>query len=158
DTRSVGVRSALPRARPPRSCVAPSRPAGTGPRRPRSPASRHEASPAQSPAETRVQPGLARGYGRALRRGPENRAYPPSPASQSFGTPCHTGPRCVARSILTGTMTGMADMDDPKTVLHHYLRSSRDDLIWKLDGLGERDARLPRTPTGNNLLGIVKHC
>ncbi len=49
-------------------------------------------------------------------------------------------------------------MGDPKTVLHHYLQATRDDLIWKLDGLGERDARLPRTATGNNLLGVVKHC
>jgi uncharacterized damage-inducible protein DinB len=47
---------------------------------------------------------------------------------------------------------------DAKSVLHHYLRVTRDDLIWKLDGLSERDARLPRTPTGNNLLGVVKHC
>ena len=52
----------------------------------------------------------------------------------------------------------MADMSDPKAVLHHYLRQTRDDLIWKLDGLSERDARLPRTSTGNNFLGIVKHC
>ncbi|MDQ7908308.1 DinB family protein [Phytohabitans sp. ZYX-F-186] len=52
----------------------------------------------------------------------------------------------------------MADMGDPKTVLHHYLQATRDALIWKLDGLGERDARLPRTPTGNNLLGLIKHC
>jgi uncharacterized damage-inducible protein DinB len=51
----------------------------------------------------------------------------------------------------------MADMSDPKTVLHHYLQETRDALIWKLDGLSERDARLPRTPTGNNLLGVVKH-
>jgi uncharacterized damage-inducible protein DinB len=49
-------------------------------------------------------------------------------------------------------------MNDPKTVLHRYLQQLRDDLIWKLDGLSERDARLPRTPTGNNLLGVVKHC
>lgn len=49
-------------------------------------------------------------------------------------------------------------MSDPKTVLHHYLKATRDDLIWKLDGLSEREARLPRTPTGNNLLGVVKHC
>jgi len=52
----------------------------------------------------------------------------------------------------------MADMSDPKAVLHHYLRQTRDDVIWKLDGLSERDARLPRTATGNNLLGVVKHC
>jgi hypothetical protein len=43
-------------------------------------------------------------------------------------------------------------------VLHHYLQATRDDLIWKLDGLGERDVRLPRTSTGNNLLGVLKHC
>ncbi len=49
-------------------------------------------------------------------------------------------------------------MADAKTALQHYLRACRDDLIWKLDGLSEREARLPRTPTGNNLLGIVKHC
>jgi uncharacterized damage-inducible protein DinB len=54
-------------------------------------------------------------------------------------------------------MTDMAAAD-PKDALQHYLRASRDDLIWKLDGLSERDARMPRTPTGNNLLGIVKHC
>ena len=53
----------------------------------------------------------------------------------------------------------MTDIDrDLKGVLHDYLRKTRDDLIWKLDGLTEREARLPRTPTGNNLLGIVKHC
>jgi uncharacterized damage-inducible protein DinB len=52
----------------------------------------------------------------------------------------------------------MADMGDQKTALHHYLQTARADLLWKLDGLSERDVRLPRTSTGNNLLGIVKHC
>lgn len=52
----------------------------------------------------------------------------------------------------------MADLGDPKTALHHYLRATRDDLIWKLEGLSEREARLPRTATGNNLLGVIKHC
>ena len=54
-------------------------------------------------------------------------------------------------------MPGMPT-SDAKTVLHDYLRAHREDLIWKLDGLSEREARLPRTSTGNNLLGIVKHC
>ena len=45
----------------------------------------------------------------------------------------------------------------PKAVLKSYLQGARDTLIWKLDGLSERDQRLPRTPTGMNLLGIVKH-
>jgi uncharacterized damage-inducible protein DinB len=52
----------------------------------------------------------------------------------------------------------MVDMRDPKTVLRHYLQEARDALVWKLDGLGERDARMPRTPTGNSLLGMLKHC
>ena len=47
---------------------------------------------------------------------------------------------------------------DAKTALLHYLQEARDALLWKLDGLGERDLRLPRTPTGTNLLGIVRHC
>src|SRR5690625_1083744 len=30
-------------------------------------------------------------------------------------------------------------------------------MLWKLEGLGERDLRWPHTPTGTNLLGLVKH-
>jgi uncharacterized damage-inducible protein DinB len=46
---------------------------------------------------------------------------------------------------------------DPKAVLHRYLRVQRDHLLAKLDGLGEREVRWPMTPTGTNLLGLVKH-
>ncbi|MEU1394823.1 DinB family protein [Micromonospora zamorensis] len=52
----------------------------------------------------------------------------------------------------------MADLSDAKAALHLYLKENRDDLLWKLDGLSERDARVPRTATGTNLLGIIKHC
>ncbi|MFJ5542120.1 DinB family protein [Micromonospora chalcea] len=52
----------------------------------------------------------------------------------------------------------MSEPYDPKATLHHYLRAIRGNLIWKLDGLSEREARLPRTATGNNLLGVLKHC
>ncbi|MBC8989083.1 MULTISPECIES: DinB family protein [Micromonospora] len=52
----------------------------------------------------------------------------------------------------------MSEPYDPKATLHHYLRAIRENLIWKLDGLSEREARLPRTATGNNLLGVLKHC
>lgn len=48
--------------------------------------------------------------------------------------------------------------DDPKSVLHRYLRGQREALRWKLDGLDEHDIRRPMTPTGTNLLGLVKHC
>jgi hypothetical protein len=41
--------------------------------------------------------------------------------------------------------------------LRHYLQQSRDALLRALDGLSEYDARRPVTPTGTNLLGLVKH-
>jgi hypothetical protein len=44
-----------------------------------------------------------------------------------------------------------------KERLHHYLRVRRDNLLGKLDGLSEYDVRRPMTPTGTNLLGLVKH-
>jgi uncharacterized damage-inducible protein DinB len=46
---------------------------------------------------------------------------------------------------------------DPKSVLHRYLKTAREALLWKLDGTSEYDARRPMTPTGTNLLGLVKH-
>ncbi len=46
---------------------------------------------------------------------------------------------------------------DPKADLQLYLQRSRDALLWKLDGLTEYDIRRPMTPTGTNLLGLVKH-
>lgn len=52
----------------------------------------------------------------------------------------------------------MPDLTDPKTALHHYLQAVREALLVKLDGLSEEQLRRPRTPTGTNLLGIVKHC
>jgi len=50
-------------------------------------------------------------------------------------------------------MTG----SDPKEDLQRYLQAARDALIWKLDGLSEYDIRRPLTPTGTNLLGLIKH-
>lgn len=44
-----------------------------------------------------------------------------------------------------------------KDDLHRYLRLIRAAVIWKLDGLSEYDVRRPMTPTGTNLLGVVKH-
>ena len=46
---------------------------------------------------------------------------------------------------------------DAKDDLHRYLRTGREALLWKLDGLGEYDVRRPLVPTGTNLLGLVKH-
>jgi uncharacterized damage-inducible protein DinB len=46
---------------------------------------------------------------------------------------------------------------EPKEDLHHYLRAAREAVVWKLEGLSEYDVRRPMTPTGTNLLGLVKH-
>jgi uncharacterized damage-inducible protein DinB len=50
----------------------------------------------------------------------------------------------------------MADQDF-KSELHLYLQRAREAMLWKLEGLSEYDARRPLVPTGNNLLGLVKH-
>ena len=41
--------------------------------------------------------------------------------------------------------------------LQQDLQAGRDAVLWKLDGLSEYDVRRPMTPTGTNLLGLVKH-
>jgi uncharacterized damage-inducible protein DinB len=46
---------------------------------------------------------------------------------------------------------------DQKANLLRYLQGARDAILWKLDGLSEFDSRRPLTPTGTNLLGMVKH-
>ncbi|KAA2257561.1 DinB family protein [Solihabitans fulvus] len=46
---------------------------------------------------------------------------------------------------------------DQKADLRRYLQLARDAVLWKLDGLSEYDVRRPLTPTGTNLLGLVKH-
>ncbi|MEW2016206.1 DinB family protein [Rhodococcus sp. NPDC076796] len=44
-----------------------------------------------------------------------------------------------------------------KDELHQYLRIARENMLWKLDGLTEYQKRRPMTPTGTNLLGLIKH-
>jgi hypothetical protein len=44
-----------------------------------------------------------------------------------------------------------------KADLLRYLQEAREALLWKLEGLSEYDIRRPYTPTGTNLLGLVKH-
>ncbi|WP_022899424.1 DinB family protein [Humibacter albus] len=51
----------------------------------------------------------------------------------------------------------MTDDSAEKAMLTSYFRSAGDALLWKLEGLSEREARLPMTRTGTNLLGLVKH-
>lgn len=46
---------------------------------------------------------------------------------------------------------------DEKTVLHRGLDRHRDAVLWKLEGLDDERLRRPMTPSGTNLLGLVKH-
>ncbi len=48
-------------------------------------------------------------------------------------------------------------MVDLKAELWSRLRSRRSAMLAKLDGLTEYDQRRPMTPTGTNLVGLVKH-
>jgi hypothetical protein len=41
--------------------------------------------------------------------------------------------------------------------LHQYLQQSRESLVANLAGLSDYDIRRPMTPSGTNLLGLVKH-
>lgn len=60
-----------------------------------------------------------------------------------------------------GSLPGMAEErstgPDVAGELHDYLQQARDGVLSRLDGLGEYDIRRPLTPTGTNLLGLVKH-
>jgi hypothetical protein len=48
-------------------------------------------------------------------------------------------------------------MSDLKGDLLVYLQRGREAVVWKLEGASELDVRRPLTPTGTNLLGLVKH-
>ncbi len=67
----------------------------------------------------------------------------------ALGRCCQVGARAQTGRVSTPL--------DAKTVLQRYLQGARGSLLWKLDGLDEYQVRLPHTPTGTNLLGIVKH-
>lgn len=58
----------------------------------------------------------------------------------------------------TGGAASSAAELEHKEVLKKYLQEAREALVWKLDGLTEKQARWPLVASGNNLLGIVKHC
>jgi uncharacterized damage-inducible protein DinB len=51
----------------------------------------------------------------------------------------------------------VSDVESAKAMLHRYLRRQREQLLAKLDGLDDRQVRLPMTPTGTSLLGLIKH-
>ena len=46
---------------------------------------------------------------------------------------------------------------DEKTILLAALQSHREVMLWKLEGLSDKEIRRPMVPSGTNLLGLVKH-
>jgi uncharacterized damage-inducible protein DinB len=46
---------------------------------------------------------------------------------------------------------------DEKTTLLAALPSHRDVMLWKLDGLSDKEIRRAMVPSGTSLLGLVKH-
>jgi hypothetical protein len=46
---------------------------------------------------------------------------------------------------------------DEKVSLRVSLDRHRDAVLWKVEGLGDADLRRGMTPSGTNLLGLVKH-
>lgn len=51
----------------------------------------------------------------------------------------------------------MASTPNLKESMHNYLRRARTGMATRIDDLSEYDRRRPMTPTGTNLLGLVKH-
>lgn len=67
-----------------------------------------------------------------------------------------TGGSMTSARAPAGRLTAMTATDQ-KSDLRQYLQQARDAMLWKLDGLFDYDIRRPVTPTGTNLLGMVKH-
>lgn len=51
----------------------------------------------------------------------------------------------------------MSSTHTEKSVLHKALQDARDHVLRTVVGLNEYDLRRPMTPTGTNLLGLLKH-
>jgi len=68
-----------------------------------------------------------------------------------IATPSGTSP--VSGTSESTRVSGPHLVDD----LLRYLQEGRDGLLGALDGLDDYDVRRPLTPSGTNLLGLVKH-
>lgn len=60
-------------------------------------------------------------------------------------------------TVTTVVVWRWSSVSDLKEVLWSRLCEARAVMLTKLDGLSEYDRRRPVTPTGTNLLGLVKH-
>ncbi len=62
-----------------------------------------------------------------------------------------------ARAAVGSAYDAEMNSPDPKTTLVDGLAKLQAEVLGKLAGLSEYDLRRPVTPTGTNLLGVVKH-
>lgn len=72
-----------------------------------------------------------------------------------LGTPA--GAQTGQMSLGEPGESGHGRVADVKELVWATLRGARRELAWKLDDLSEYDLRRPMTPTGTNLLGVMKH-
>src|SRR5438445_12561644 len=73
---------------------------------------------------------------------------------RSNHTHCHVEAR---RTTLRPVAKRVPFLGGEKESLHVALDRHRDAVLWKLEGLSDEDLRRPMTPSGTNLLGLVKH-
>lgn len=70
----------------------------------------------------------------------------------------HTGPdRAIWKCQSVSVPQRVPLAGDEKTSLRVSLDRHRDVVLWKLEGLDDEQLRRPMTPSGTNLLGLVKH-
>lgn len=73
----------------------------------------------------------------------------------AIGDQCY---RSRSRFVTARLEDSVLMIDDfAKKHLHEDLKWTRSVLVHKIDGLSEYDIRRPLTPTGTNLLGLIKH-
>ncbi|NNG37057.1 DinB family protein [Nakamurella aerolata] len=84
---------------------------------------------------------------------------PDDPAATGAEAPAAAIPTeaVPAEAVPPDAAQAAAGQSDPKAVFRRYLDSGRDALLFKLEDASEYDVRRPLTPTGTNLLGLVKH-
>src|SRR5687767_11201531 len=80
----------------------------------------------------------------------------PRPSCSSRWPPGCATRSAISRRSCAACWRRASDVTDAAD-LQRYLQAAREALVWKLDGLPEHLVRRPMTPTGTNLLGLVKH-
>src|SRR4051794_5584471 len=76
------------------------------------------------------------------------------------GSPC---PASVGRAVAAAACYGprvttrVPPTGGEKESLHTSLDRHREVVLWKVQGLDDEQLRRPLTPSGTNLLGLVKH-